>query len=75
MPENNQQPSTTEARNEEDYPLHTCACGEQHRVYPGAPSHRETCTSEKKNTDACCCGTGHGPQGNHHRCGQGRSNQ
>ena len=67
MPEPNQ-PSHD---NETDDPVHTCACGEQHRHRPGSPNHRDACTSEKKNTDSCCCGSGNGPQANQHRCGHG----
>ncbi|HJX56177.1 MAG TPA: hypothetical protein VJ350_05000 [Methanoregula sp.] len=59
----------------DDFPIHTCACGEQHRHRPGSPSNREVCTSPKKNTDACCCGSANSPQGNNHRCGQGRSHE
>jgi hypothetical protein len=75
MTEPDLKPSSTETdtRNEiEEFPLHTCACGEQHRHRIGGPSQRETCKSPKKNTDSCCCGSGHDPQRNHHRCGHGR---
>ncbi|MDD5143591.1 hypothetical protein [Methanoregula sp.] len=62
---------TTPQQNDDDnLPLHTCACGEQHRHRPGSRSHREECTSEKKFGDSCCCGPAAG-SGNQHRCGHG----
>jgi hypothetical protein len=62
--------NTTPSDEKENITLHTCACGEQHRYRPGILHNRETCTSPKKFGDTRCCGSGRGPVGDHHRCGQ-----
>ena len=60
------EPTTTTTNNKkndsvepsESANAHTCACGETHEEHKPGISHRESCTSDLKFGDTCCCGSG-----------------